>query len=120
VHSHADLQRYRLLHSATEPWSAWMLGTAVDEWPSSGYGFDDSLAVIRAAEAGGGLALARWSLVADEVRRGRLAVASKTLTPFERAYYFVCPPQNRDLAKVAAFSAWLRAQTQGHEGPPVN
>jgi LysR family transcriptional regulator, glycine cleavage system transcriptional activator len=119
VHDQADLQRYRLLHSATEPWSAWLLGAASDSWPDSGYSFDDSLAVIRAAEAGGGLALARWSLVADEVRRGRLAVASKTLTPFERAYYFVCPPQNRGLSKVTAFADWLREQTRGHAGPRV-
>jgi len=36
-----------------------------------------------------GLALARWSVVGDEVASGRLAVAGRAVKS-ERAYYFVC------------------------------
>lgn len=78
---------------------------------------DDSTAIVRAAEAGGGLALARWSLVADDVRLGRLVVASKKFTPYLRTYYFVCPPKHRDMPKVAAFHKWLRAEVAKQRSP---
>ena len=78
---------------------------------------DDSAAIVRAAETGGGLALARWSLVADDVRIGRLAVASKKFVPFNRTYYFVCPAKHRDVPKVAAFHSWLRAEAAKQAGP---
>src|SRR5207302_1051979 len=70
-----DLRHYKLLHSTYEPWTAWLLEGGPDEvWPSSGAAFDDAIAIVRAAEAGHGLALSRWSLVADPVALGRLAV----------------------------------------------
>src|SRR5205809_1054351 len=53
-----DLKRYRLLHSTYEPWTAWLLEGGPDEvWPSSGAAFDDAIAIVRAAQAGQGLAL---------------------------------------------------------------
>jgi LysR family glycine cleavage system transcriptional activator len=112
VSDHSDLKRYRLLHSFTEPWSDWLL-----DLPPSGIGIDDSAAVVRAAETGGGLALARWSLVADEIRRGRLAVASKKVIPYGRDYYFVCPHKHLSLPKVAAFHSWVRTEAAGHLPP---
>jgi LysR family glycine cleavage system transcriptional activator len=116
VSDHADLKRYRLLHSSTERWSDWLLDGQHDE-SALRISIDDSAAVVRAAEAGTGLALARWSLVADDVRLGRLAVASKKITRHVRTYYFVCPPKHRDMPKVAAFHRWLRAETAKHAAP---
>jgi LysR family glycine cleavage system transcriptional activator len=116
VSNHADLKRYRLLHSVTEPWTSWLLGGEQDE-SSLRIITDDSAAIVRAAETGGGLALARWSLVADDVRIGRLAVASKKFVPYNRTYYFVCPPKHRDVPKVAAFHSWLRAEAAKQAGP---
>ena len=116
VSDHADLKRYRLLHSSTERWSDWLLDGQHDE-SALRISIDDSAAVVRAAEAGSGLALARWSLVADDVRLGRLAVASKKITRYVRTYYFVCPPKYRDMPKVAAFHRWLRAEAATHVPP---
>ena len=116
VSGHADLKRYRLLHSSSERWSDWLLDGPHDE-AALRITTDDSTAVVRAAEAGAGLALARWSLVADDVRLGRLAVASKKFTPYLRTYYFVCPPKHRDMTKVAAFHRWLRAEAAKHRSP---
>jgi LysR family glycine cleavage system transcriptional activator len=116
VSDHADLKRYRLLHSSTERWSDWLLDGQHDE-SALRISIDDSAAVVRAAEAGTGLALARWSLVADDVRLGRLAVASKKITRYVRTYYFVCPPKYRNMPKVAAFHRWLRAETAKHAPP---
>src|SRR5690349_9747550 len=63
-----DLKRYKLLHSPYEPWTAWLLdGGAGDVWPSAGPAFDDAITIVRAAEAGHGLALIRWSLAGDAV-----------------------------------------------------
>ena len=99
VSDHADLKRYRLLHSFTEPWSNWLLDLPDGGLPSQVIGIDDSAAIVHAAETGGGLALARWSLVADEIRRGRLAMASNKVIPYLRAYYFVCPAKHSQHAQ---------------------
>jgi LysR family glycine cleavage system transcriptional activator len=116
VSDYADLKKYRLIHSSTEPWSIWLLGVPHDE-VTSRISVEDSAAIVRAAEAGSGLALARWSLAADEVRTGRLAVAGKKVIPHRLTYYFVCPPKHRALPKVAAFHNWLRAEADGHVPP---
>ncbi len=116
VNDHADLRRYRLLHSFTEPWSNWLLDFP-DVCLPSRLGTDDSAAIVHAAESGGGLALARWSLVADGVRQGKLAIASKKVVPYGRGYYFVCPAKYLALPKVEAFHGWLRAQAAGHLPP---
>ncbi len=116
VNDHADLKRYRLLHSSSEPWSSWLLGVPPGDGRSR-ISIDDSAAIVRAAEVGNGLALARWSLVADEIRSGRLAMASRQVAQYGRAYYFVCPPKLRELPKVAKFLQWLRSEAAQH-GPP--
>jgi LysR family glycine cleavage system transcriptional activator len=121
VDCHEDLQRYRLLHSSSEPWSVWRSGPHAPQWaetwPERGYAFDDSTAIVRSAEAGAGLALARWSLVATEVQSGRLVIASRHVTPYVRAYYFVCPMKLRGMAKVTAFRDWIMAQAAHHPTP---
>lgn len=114
-----DLKRYKLLHSPYEPWTAWLLeGGAGDVWPSSGPAFDDAIAIVRAAEAGQGLALARWSLVSDEVTMGRLAVAGRAVHSPE-AYHFVCPPAHLALEKVAVFREWLTTECARFPSPPI-
>lgn len=114
-----DLRRYRLLHSPYEPWTAWLLeGRSDDAWPSSGAAFDDAVAIVRASEAGQGLALARWSLVADDVALGRLAVAGRAVHS-ARAYYFVCPPAHLAFDKVTAFRAWLAEECARFPAPPA-
>ena len=118
VSSSDDLKRYRLLHSTSEPWSAWLLGdTLEDHWPSAGITFDDSVAIVRAAEQGQGLALARWSLVANEVAQRRLVVASERIVRSQRGYYFVCPESYLSLDKLQALRTWLIAQARSFEAP---
>jgi LysR family glycine cleavage system transcriptional activator len=113
-----DLKRYKLLHSPHEPWTAWVLQEGTDEvWPGAGAAFDDAISIVRAAEAGQGLALAMWSLVADLVALGRLAVAGRAVRA-TRAYYFVCPPAHLRLEKVALFREWLADQSASFPAPP--
>ena len=114
-----DLRRYKLLHSPHEPWTAWLLeGSSDGEWPSAGPAFDDAIAIVRAAEAGQGLALSWWSLVADEVARGRLAVAGRAVRS-GRAHHFVCPSAHLEIGKVAAFRQWLVAECAAFPAPPI-
>ncbi len=110
VNDQGDLSRYRLLHCTTEPWTAWLTGDVGVGWPQTGLGADNSAAIVHLAASGAGLALARWSLIGDELKRGHLTVASRRVTPFPRRYYFVCLPKVRHLKKVAAFRDWAFAQ----------
>ncbi len=108
VSNQADLRKYRLLNSTSEPWRAWIEKPTLDiEWAPSGATFDDSVALIRAAEIGQGLVLARWSLVEHEIEAGKLAIASKKIVPTDRGYYFVCPRSYLALEKVEAFRRWV-------------
>src|SRR5262249_34939595 len=90
VRTEEDLSRYKLLHCTSEPWSAWLTGRVDSGWPQTGLGADNSAAIVHLAASGAGLALARWSLIGNELKRGQLALASKKVVPFPRQYYFVC------------------------------
>jgi hypothetical protein len=63
--------------------------------------------------------LARWSLVADDVMRGRLAVAGRAVHS-AHAYHFVCPPAHLALEKVAVFRDWLAIEGAHFPSPPVS
>lgn len=114
-----DLRAHRLLHSPYEPWTAWLLERGPeDAWPRAGAAYNDAVSIVRAAQAGQGLALAYWSLVADEVAMGRLAVAGRAVRS-ARDYYFVCPPAHLDFESVAAFRDWLVAECTRFPSPPI-
>lgn len=114
-----DTGEYPLLHSSSEPWDIWLTGN--DEgrelWPTTGMAFDDSVAVVHAAEQGQGLALVRWSLAADEIATGRVVLAHPHALRFARSYYFVCPESYLALPKVAAFRDWLRRVAESSPKP---
>jgi LysR family glycine cleavage system transcriptional activator len=114
-----DLKRYELIHSPYEPWTAWLLERSPEDvWPDSGAAFDDAVSIVRAAQAGQGLALALWSVVADDVTTGRLAVAGRSVRSI-RDHYFVCPPAHLAFEKVAAFRRWLALECARFPAPPV-
>jgi len=121
VHDADDLRRYRLLHSTTEPWSAWLLRCCSDELDplnAGGSHFDDSFAIVRSALAGHGLALARWSLAASEIASGSLVAASPEAVKVDRSYWFVSPARARMSEAVRRFREWVRAEAQQFPGPP--
>ena len=111
IRTRDDLKRIPLLHSLSEPWNAWPdIKHASEDWGSGGSAFDDSVTVVRAAEAGQGFALVRWSLAYDSIREGRLVLASPRIVKAPRSYYFVCPPSYISMEKIAAFREWLFEQ----------
>ena len=116
-----DLRRYPLLHSISEPWTTWLFdGHASDEASGiRGATFDGSSDVVAMAAQGAGLALARWSLVADEISSGRLVRASSRAMQLERCYWIVCPLRSRDQPMVRCFSSWLHAEARAFPQPQI-
>lgn len=115
------LRRYTLIHGMDEPWSLWSESYKFDDdcaLPRTGMIFDDSAAVIVAAKKAQGLALARWSLVADEVLSGELVVAASKPLLNSLAYWFVYPGRNRVLPDIAAFQSWFKMQAARFPAPP--
>jgi LysR family glycine cleavage system transcriptional activator len=114
----ADLQKYTLLHSPSEPWADWWRRVAGDNTRlDRGPVLEDAAAVLTAAEQGQGLALARWSLVAGDLATGRLARPSDQSVRQKSAYYFVAPPHQFELPKVQHFRDWIMECCQQF-GPP--
>jgi LysR family glycine cleavage system transcriptional activator len=108
-----DLKRYPLVHSVSEPWTAWLFDGRADQYAGEFRGalFEDSEAVVRMACQGAGLALARWSLVADEIHCGALVAAGRGVK-YERNYWLVCPTRAQNLEAVRIFMDWIRAEVE--------
>jgi LysR family glycine cleavage system transcriptional activator len=105
----ADLNKYKLLHSSSEPWADWLRRVGGDTTRvERGPVLDDSASVLAAAEQGHGLALARWSLVAGDLASGRLVRPSGQSVRQHNSYYFVAPLHHFELPKVIRFRDWLR------------
>jgi LysR family transcriptional regulator, glycine cleavage system transcriptional activator len=130
LRKHGDVARYPLVHSSSEPWTAWLLAgersvaSAAcrlrddNSSPFTGTRIDDSAAVVRLATQGGGLALARWSLAADEIAAGGLVVASDRPLPVIESYWLVYPKRCRDLKSLQRFREWLEAEIAAFPPPP--
>ena len=81
-------------------------------WPEPERGpiFNDSAHLMQAAIEGQGVALARSSLLGDDVRNGLLVRLFDLELPSERSYYFVYPPRLADTPKIRMFGRWLHAE----------
>ena len=108
-----DLKRYPLVHSVSEPWTGWLFEGRADHYAGEFRGavFEDSEAVVRMAVRGAGLALARWSLVADEVHCGTLVAAGRAVK-FDRSYWLVCPARAQHLQSARTFMDWIRVEAE--------
>jgi len=116
-----DIGRYPLVHSTSEPWTAWLLeGKAMEDTtsPFTGARIDDSAAVVRLALQGFGLALVRWSLAGDDIAAGRLVVASEKPLSFFRTYWLLHSKHGREHPAFAQFRDWLVAEMAQFPRPP--
>lgn len=79
----------------------------------------DSGMLVEAAARGQGVGLARWSLIQDELRAGRLEVPFPRLEPLSvgHAYYLVGLRETFRRPEVQAFRDWLRVEIE-HLAPP--
>jgi LysR family glycine cleavage system transcriptional activator len=81
-----------------------------------GPGYSDSSMVIQAAIAGQGVALARRSLVLDDLRAGVLVRPFGPALPSHFSYYLVCPRMSADRLKIRAFCEWLLSEIANDTG----
>jgi len=113
-----DLARYPLLHGDELDWAHWSKGDTRSMSALRGAFIDDSASLLSAALEGLGFGLIRWTLAANEVRAGRIVLASDHVVKHRFAYYFVCPKAYASFPKVAALRAWLIEQGSQFPAPP--
>ncbi|HJU71048.1 MAG TPA: transcriptional regulator GcvA [Paucimonas sp.] len=102
------LSRATLLRCDMEPWAPWfrLAGMAQPE-PTGGLIFQDSSMLVRAAQEGQGIALARHVIVMQDVQAGNLVRLFDVALKCPSSYYLVCPPEALRKSHVQAFRAWL-------------
>jgi LysR family glycine cleavage system transcriptional activator len=116
----ADLSRYTLLRSEGESWKSWFEAAGLD-WPEPTRGpmFSDSSHTMQAAIDGQGIALARSSLLGNDVHNGVLVRLFDIVVSLPRKYFLVYPPRLVDSAKLAPFRQWLfdEVAAEGRDTP---
>jgi LysR family glycine cleavage system transcriptional activator len=114
-----DLAQYPLLHGDELDWANWSTGDTRSMSALRGAFIDDSVSLLTAVVEGLGFGLLRWTLAANEVKAGRIMLASEHIVPHRFSYYFVCPQDYATFPKVAAVREWLLQQGREFEPPPV-
>ena len=106
-----DLERYLLLHSEREFWQPWFAVAGLD-WPEPTRGptFNDTSHALQAAIEGQGIALARTSLIGNDLANGVLVRPFEIFVASPHKYYFVCPPRLAESRKIVAMRKWLQAE----------
>ena len=92
-------------------WGTWLSTLGVSDTPSRIRHFGDANLVIQAAVTGLGVTLAWQSLVADDLKAGRLVHLLNQATPSTLGYDLVIPHNRAALEKVVTFRNWLREKT---------
>ena len=112
--SPADLQRFSLLKDNSPDamnWHGWLKLTGEREFtPQHQLTVSDSAQLIRLAVAGQGVALARRSLVEEELACGTLTRLFDTVLPSPYAYYLVQTSRSVLRPAVQCFVQWLQQQ----------
>ncbi len=109
-----DVSEHPLLKDDHErAWSRWFDARGLKSPGSARYHqLTDSGLLVEAAVRGQGVALARWSLIQDELAAGRLCRVLPKLPalPVGHAYHLVGLRETFRRREVAAFRAWLREE----------
>jgi LysR family glycine cleavage system transcriptional activator len=107
-----ELIDYPLLNPYDD-WQRWFRRVGVTTRPpQTGKTFNDASQLLRAAEAGKGIALGRKWLVADALKSGALVRLPGPSISSARSYYLV-RPNDRPIPPAAEFFAnWLRKQIE--------
>lgn len=121
IHEAGDCLGYPLLHDGDRAdWPLWLKahGVADDLRAERGSAFDDDFLLIRAAEAGQGLALVPQAYAQEEIAAGRLIQVLDKPWPARFAYYAVTRPGAADRPEVRAFLEWIREEAGKNLSPP--
>jgi len=121
IHEAGDCLGYPLLHDGDRAdWPLWLKahGVADDMRAERGSAFDDDFLLIRAAEAGQGLALVPQAYAQEEIAAGRLIQVLDKPWPARFAYYAVTRPGAADRPEVRAFLEWIGDEAGKNLSPP--
>lgn len=110
IGSAEELLQFDLLFVESDMWEAWFEQVGPSTRDTRWSMLNDSISILMAAEQGEGIALSRWSLVARDLKAGRLVRPVDTVVKADWSYYFVAPRHYFDLPKVATFRSWLLEQ----------
>ena len=118
IKSASDLLNRTLLHDdifkrdpAFPDWDTWLTSFGVTVASSLRIRrFGNTNLVIQAVTAGLGVALAWYSLVADDLHTGKLVRLFSSMLPTSHGYHLVAPTNHLSRPKVAAFREWLLDQ----------
>ena len=111
-----DCLNFALLHDFDRAdWALWLAahGVAKDLRAERGTAFEDDCLLIRAAEAGQGLALVAQEYAREEIAAGCLVQVLDKPWPARFAYYVVTRPDAMQRDEVKAFVEWVMEQAQG-------
>jgi len=78
--------------------------------PLEGPLFNDSTYSLQAAARGEGVALARRSIIGEDLERGTLKRLFDIAVKCRESYWFVSPKENANAARVRAFRDWVRRE----------
>ena len=108
----SDLPKLRLIREDRDYWAEWfqLAGVPVTEPAVRGPLFNDATYSMLAAARGEGIAMARMSVVRDDLERGTLKRLFKLSVPAHERYWFVSPRERAGLAQVKAFRDWVKAE----------
>ncbi|HET9046639.1 MAG TPA: transcriptional regulator GcvA [Casimicrobiaceae bacterium] len=106
-----ELSRYLLLRSDNEFWQPWFRAAGLD-WPEPTRGpiYNDASHLMQAAVDGQGIALARSSLIGNDIGNGVLVRLFDIEVPSPFHYYLVYPPRLAQSPKLHRFRAWLQEE----------
>jgi LysR family glycine cleavage system transcriptional activator len=118
LRSAGDLLGFSLLHDDSpdnDPscpnWETWLRAAGVPHADADrGPRFNQASLVIEAAILGKGVALAKSTLAAMDIKAGRLARPIDVEHPVDFGYYFLAPRAKLNLPKVSYFRDWLRRE----------
>jgi LysR family glycine cleavage system transcriptional activator len=114
----ADISRHLLLRSDDEYWQPWFRAAGLD-WPEPTRGptFNDASYLMQAAVDGQGIALARSSLIGNDIANGVLVRLFDIEVPSTNRYWLVYPPRLAQSTKLQRFRAGLREEVARDAAP---
>ena len=101
----------RIMREDRDYWGAWFKAAGVPfEDRIRGPLFNDSTYSLQAAARGEGVALARHSIVVEDLERNDLKRLFPLAVPSRERYWFVCPKEAADAPNVRAFRDWVKEE----------
>jgi DNA-binding transcriptional LysR family regulator len=113
-----DILGFPLLHLTSRPdaWRNWLEFAGISGVRAmQGSRYEHFSLLISAARAGLGMALVPSFLIAEELKRGELAVAFDLPMESANAYYLVYPEENLSEIALNVFKEWLLEEAKGYQ-----